>query len=711
MEIHGYTIREEIARGGMATVYLAEHHDLHKDVALKVLLPEFAENLSIAKRFLEEGQIIARLKHPNIIRILDLGQYHGNYYLSMQYLTGGNLKSRIQHGLTEGRILQILHQIATGLQYAHDNQVLHLDLTPQNILYSQTGTPVLTDFGIATQVDELGTQSKIALGNPRYMSPEQIRGERASKQSDLYSLGIIFFEMLTGRVPYLGENAIETARLHLTEEIPRLPSQYVKYQPIIDCLLDKDPKRRYASADTFLHALYTFTQRVQVEADDKTLVFPVQKAVAAGGAVEEVEELPGVFATPPLEEVVEEVVEEFTLKDEFPEEFPDKTDPLSVDEILGNPAAAKSSKDIVSGNGKIGSRQAFAADRQGEIEDDEEAVTELLDLSSMAGHARQTEIDAAGIADAMDEILLQPQSENTGLTAQRDEWSAKPRRDKSTSGGMFSGWVSNLNGVYKFLVPAVAAVLVAFIVINLQSRDKVGSPMETQSGRIDHIAGQTDSDSTTPTTTSPTKAPPRSPPRSGLSSAQEETEPKAFSPMDSPPQEETETGTDLSAFEQTPGQPPAIDVSPYEDPGVIWVDGRYEVSAELETSLNRVVRNSSRTAEGYLLLFIPDDALFIGESPTLHADAFTLLDRLAYICRNYAGFSLNIKDRSLYVDTPDVFRDSMERSRSVADYLLGHGIRASRIRGFANDRGYPARGGVEIVLMPMLKSTALTGNE
>lgn len=241
IEIPGYEIEREIGRGGMATVYLAIQQSLGRQVALKVLALEPDTDDDFSQRFNKEGRILAQLVHPNIVTIYDISMTDDHYFFSMEYLPGGTLKQRIRQGLSLESAVQITRSIAKALGYAHEKGVVHRDIKPFNILFRQDDTPILTDFGVARVAESktINTIKGSTIGSPGYMSPEQARGEIATIQSDLYSLGVVVYEMLTGRPPYEADNAITIILKHLHDPIPKLPKGYFHFQPIIDKIAGK----------------------------------------------------------------------------------------------------------------------------------------------------------------------------------------------------------------------------------------------------------------------------------------------------------------------------------------------------------------------------------------------------------------------------------------------------------------------------------------
>ena len=256
--IPGYRILRTLGQGGMASVFLAVQESLDREVALKVMAPALAANPEFAERFLKEGKLTAKLQHPNVVTIHDIGVHNGVYYLSAEFIPRGTLKERItETGLSVGEALNVLSDIAHGLDYAHEKGVVHRDVKPGNVLFRKDGRAVLADFGIAKAMDG-GTSSTMAgmsVGTPDYMSPEQARGEAVDGRSDLYSLGVMLYEMLTGRPPYEAPDAFSVALSHITEPVPTLPAQHAWLQPLLNGLMAKMAGERYNTGAAVIAAV------------------------------------------------------------------------------------------------------------------------------------------------------------------------------------------------------------------------------------------------------------------------------------------------------------------------------------------------------------------------------------------------------------------------------------------------------------------------
>ena len=256
MKIPGYQIKRLIAEGGMSTVYLAVQESLARPVAIKVLR-KFDSTLQ-AERFLHEARIIASLEHRNIITIYDVGSVGDRYYIAMEYLENGSLADRIEDGMQPEVVINLLESIAGCLNFVHLHDIVHRDIKPSNILFHADGTPKLTDFGIAKQLDadQETTLEDSALGSPYYLSPEQAEGRALDGRSDIYSLGIVFYQMLTGRKPYAERSHIETIVAHLSNPIPVLPKELSRYQHLLERMIAKRPENRPASAQALVAMIH-----------------------------------------------------------------------------------------------------------------------------------------------------------------------------------------------------------------------------------------------------------------------------------------------------------------------------------------------------------------------------------------------------------------------------------------------------------------------
>ena len=246
-EIPGYIIKRKLGEGGMANVYLALQEKLEREVAIKVLDTMLLKDEQTLKRFKKEAQTAAKLTHPNIITVYDVGKSGDTHYIVMEYLKESlrdRIKSKVK--LPPSEALGIIKKIAEALSDSHSKGIIHRDIKPDNIMFRPDGSPVLVDFGIAHALDFTTrlTVTGMRVGTPNYMSPEQCKGEEIDGRSDIYSLGIVLFELLTGKVPYTSEYPTGLIYLHTQGPIPELPPGLNKYQPLLEAMMAKQKDAR-----------------------------------------------------------------------------------------------------------------------------------------------------------------------------------------------------------------------------------------------------------------------------------------------------------------------------------------------------------------------------------------------------------------------------------------------------------------------------------
>ncbi len=258
-EIAGYRLVKMIARSAAATVYLAQNDELPQPVALKVQAVKGARAISEAerKRFVSECKILSSLNHRAVADILDFGITDEYLYLALEYFPCGSLRERLRNPVSEADAVNYARQIGEALHVVHEAQIVHRDLKPSNVMLTDDNRLVLIDFGSALSqllpVDL--SKSDINTGTPYYVCPEQIEGRDPDARGDLYSLGVVLFEMLSGTLPFVGEDLTEIFTGHRSGAVPRLPEHLDRYQPIVDLLLAKDPSDRYPSATQFIEGL------------------------------------------------------------------------------------------------------------------------------------------------------------------------------------------------------------------------------------------------------------------------------------------------------------------------------------------------------------------------------------------------------------------------------------------------------------------------
>ena len=319
--INRYEIIAKIGSGGMADVYKAKDHVLNRLVAIKVLKQEYSTDATFVKKFRVEAQSAAGLSHPNIVSVYDVGEDDGVYFIVMELVQGITLKNYIdmKGKLDIREALNISVQIASGLSAAHENRIIHRDIKPQNIIMSRDGKVKVTDFGIAKVADST-TVTTTAAGTVHYISPEQARGGYSDERSDIYSLGITMYEMVTGRVPFEGETNVAVALMHIQSEMvpPRKlePSIPVSFEKIILKCTQKKPERRYASAKELIADL----RKVLTHPDGEYVVIP--GAVPEGRTIvmqdNDIDSLKTASLHRSLSDVTEETLNGMTEEDEEP---------------------------------------------------------------------------------------------------------------------------------------------------------------------------------------------------------------------------------------------------------------------------------------------------------------------------------------------------------------------------------------------------------
>ena len=263
-----YEIIKTIGEGGMANVYLANDTILDRKVAIKVLRGDLSNDEKFIRRFKREALSVSNLSHPNIVEVYDVGEEDGNYYIVMEYIEGKTLKQLLQKrgALTLNEVIDIMTQLTDGLAHAHEAYIIHRDIKPQNIMIEDNGLVKITDFGIAMALNSTQlTQTNSVMGSVHYLPPEQANGKGSTVKSDIYSLGILMYELLTGSVPFKGDTAVEIALKHMKEKIPSIrkqkPTRPQSVENIVLKATAKNPKNRYDNVRDMYKDLQTALQR------------------------------------------------------------------------------------------------------------------------------------------------------------------------------------------------------------------------------------------------------------------------------------------------------------------------------------------------------------------------------------------------------------------------------------------------------------------
>jgi len=254
-----YRLTKELGKGGFATVYRALQPTLNRYVAIKVLHPEFIRDERALRRFKREALAVARLNHPNIVAVYDYGEHEGRAYLVMEYVAGNTLKNRLGKPVPYSLAVDVVKAVGSALDYAHSKGIVHRDIKPANILFTEDNRIVLSDFGIVRLADDDSSLTRGVIGTPQYMSPEQALGHEVDGRSDLYSLGVVLFEMLGGRVPFKGDSAVATLSMHATLPVPSVrdvnESVSIDIDRVVQRALAKTPDERYQKGGDLYDAL------------------------------------------------------------------------------------------------------------------------------------------------------------------------------------------------------------------------------------------------------------------------------------------------------------------------------------------------------------------------------------------------------------------------------------------------------------------------
>jgi DNA-binding response OmpR family regulator/tRNA A-37 threonylcarbamoyl transferase component Bud32 len=257
VEINGYRVNRKIGSGGMSTVYLVERMQDKQDVVLKILDSKLCEDNEFLMRFIQEFGLIAKIDSRHIVKIFDQGFTDRHVYIAMEYFANGDLRARIKKGVTPDEAMGLLTQVALALKAIHEFGIVHRDLKPENIMFRADDSLAIVDFGIAKMISDVNslTQTGHILGTPYYLSPEQAQGSALDGRSDLYSAGVMTFEMLTQRRPFTATTPIALVNKHIREPVPRLPVGMERYQELIDRLMAKRAEERFVNAQQLLDFL------------------------------------------------------------------------------------------------------------------------------------------------------------------------------------------------------------------------------------------------------------------------------------------------------------------------------------------------------------------------------------------------------------------------------------------------------------------------
>ncbi len=276
MEIPGYRIIKPLGKGGMASVYLAVQESVDREVALKIMAPHLLADSTFGDRFLREARIAAKLHHRHVVGVVDVGKHGEWHYIAMEFLPGGSISKDID----PLGALRVTREIARALAYAHSKGFIHRDIKPDNILLREDGSAALTDFGIARAADSATkmTRAGSVVGTPHYMSPEQARGLPLDGRADIYSLGVLLYELLVGEVPFQADDPLAIGIMHITEPVPELPEHLAALQDLVDRMMAKQVGDRFQNGDDVAESIAAFEMAIaEGELPEVMIPSPVQR--------------------------------------------------------------------------------------------------------------------------------------------------------------------------------------------------------------------------------------------------------------------------------------------------------------------------------------------------------------------------------------------------------------------------------------------------
>jgi len=281
IEIPNFILGKEIGRGGMARVFIGEQLEPKRPVAIKIVTPQ-GNDPKILEDLQKEGDTVAQFSHPNIVTVFSCGVIEQNYYLAMEILSGGDLKKKIEEGITELEAFNIMVDMAKALEHAQKRGTLHRDIKPENILFHEDGQAVLVDFGIAKAQNTVSEFTRVGavVGTPHYMSPERALGKEIDERSDLYALGVVLYEMLLGKKVFEGSDTFAISYAHVHEPVPDLPEEKAKYQTLLNKLLAKNPDDRFQTATQLVAQLKKYLRRLKPITDTTHSFAPLPELAA-----------------------------------------------------------------------------------------------------------------------------------------------------------------------------------------------------------------------------------------------------------------------------------------------------------------------------------------------------------------------------------------------------------------------------------------------
>lgn len=662
----------------MALVYEAIQNSLHRKVALKVLSPALVADQEFCQRFLEEGKTVARLSHQNIVTIYDIGHHENNYFMSMEFINGGNLRTRIEGGMDEREVIQVARQIARALGYAHDHGFLHRDVKPHNILFREDGVAVLSDFGIAKNLSENSelTRTGKSLGSPLYMSPEQIRNESLDVRSDLYSLGVVIYQMLTGYAPYLASTAESTTRMHLSCPVPDLPPEMSKFQPLIRRLLAKRRNNRFLNAWELIESLDGIISGTDSNPGTQPAIAAIEKT-----QVMQSQQITSALATAST-----------GLKPDHQGgvDITQEMDETAVKEALTSPERSK----------------IYATRDDDRLEDSLSSTQEQTaipsQLPSEVKRTRQSSLKIGLIAAlVLGGVLIYPQLRSHFSGADKNSIAVNSEGNRN----------NNEIEVADLAVSQPKDLQIAF-----GKGSAVSDPLDDVATAAADAPRQTE-------TAQPASIADLHPAPQPASPTKEAVITVAAAPaiLQSSEESQSEVASEEEVMASTPVEPvletvaveeqvavslaeddQAIEFASLRDPGLVKVNGDYWISHELENILRRSGQRIFRLGDGSLSISMQQNDLFPADADHFIEGASEKLDQLSFVLRNYSGFKVDVSASSSGFGEQQIMDLGHLRAQRVADYLrlqmndpqrllLGNSVTGSDVEG----------GSVEFRLVPL----------
>ncbi len=714
----------------MSAVYLAIQESLQRRVALKILSPTLAKEKEFCQQLIEEGQTIAKLNYPNIVTVYDVGSYKGNYYLSMEHISGGCLRKKMDSNrLKENEAINIFRDLTKTLAYAHYRGILHKDIKPRNILFRDNGELVLTDFGIARSIEDEDDHKNtgFTLGSPRYMSPEQIRGNGVDKRSDYYSLGVIFYEMLVNKVPYNASTALDVARKQLSSPIPDMPESMQRFQPMINRLLAKKPEDRFDNTSDILQELNWVAGARDRRDSDR---FRITEAQLNSDQIEQTQQLSNDKIREYIDAAdleVRNLPSDTIIDVEGSDNGLDMTTKISAVNI-----PSMLNEEVEVGGTTLTSIESVSLKVN---PDDINRSISVAETENKSSSLKWFFLPAVAVVLAIYFLLVR----FTPYLNQEDATNTIPDMAAITENTAVEPEETDLSNT------AVALKTANEEAVDSPSDIEQKAPaIDTPDNAVAEEAISKPDDAVTATlqpieeaTFGTVEHEPAQPevavklePEYGASNAEIVTLDEKLAVVIQPNLDELTEPAKVATVADVPNnnvpdkqlvavlQNPILAVEDVDreefdavaysqeelmDNGVSPVgDGQVIISSELEARVRRYFSQVQRRPDGQVQILLNQQDLYEEDSPILDVAAKNYLDKLGYVLRNYSGFSINVVDLTRQNGTLVARNLSWARSRMVSEYLIAQGISKGRVHHRGNYQGRnQTYAGIELTLMPI----------